>query len=381
MLKQYGGKVMSWKKAIKKYLIHILLFLFFIIIIFSTQGNKLINIFAENFFVNGKYINNGTHYIIGEFRVVKFGKFSLLLWFTIYSVIFFDIYRNIYTDRKRDKVKNIKEISNRIMKITARKTVAENNEYYEIDNAIQNILNSQSEFKEQYNDNMAKLNLSMAFLAHDLRTPLTAIIGYTDLLTNEKELSASSQEKYLNIVKDKSLELENLINQFFDFTKEQLKSENIAKNNFDLFEFFVQIRETFYPYLTSKNLDMILSIPEKQQIYADPNALARSFNNIIKNAVLYSKVNSTIKITFEKIDRDCIIIVQNKVENPDTINIDNIFQPFYRGDYSRNSEIKGSGLGLNVAKTIIEKHNGEIKAKLFADYIEMIIKLPLEDSL
>ncbi len=377
MLKLYGEKVMFWKKIIKRYFISILLFIFIVVVLNLAFGNEILTFFVDTFFTNGKLVNDGKHYITGEFKVVKFAKSLVFFLFCIFSLNFFDIAYTLYLDKQKDKIRNLKEIKDRILEISSRKNVETNDDFFEIDNVIKQIISNQEKYKDKYDDNMSKLNLSMAFLAHDLRTPLTSIIGYTDLLSNEKELSSDSKDKYVDIVKNKSLELEELIDQFFTFTKIQLKSENISKSKFDIYEFFVQIKETFYPHITNKNIEIILLVPEKQYIYADPNALARSFNNIMKNAVLYSPINSKIEVKFETEDDYYVISVKNDISSANDINVENLFQPFYRGDYSRNKETKGSGLGLNVAKTIIENHNGEIGANIHNDYIEIVIKLPV----
>lgn len=370
---------MSLKIIIKKYFIGLLSYLFILIILNELIGTEFMELFKNLFFENGEILNHNIRLIRGDLEVLKLFKFIISFLFLAYTIMYVDLTYSNYKLMLKEEKRKTMDIQNRIKLIFNNKTVVESDEYIELDNIIKKNIYKQLKLEEDYNDRMTKLNLSMAFLAHDLRTPLTSIIGYSDLLVNEIELSELAKKKYYNIIKEKSNDLEKLIDQFFLYTKSELQIENLKKIDFDIYEFFVQIRETFYPYAIEKKLKINLQLPGKQNMLADPEALARCFNNILKNAVLYSVDNSTINIIYEKENDNHIFIIENKIDRDKNRDIEEkeLFHLFYRGDYSRNQMIKGSGLGLNIAKTIIEKHKGSIDVKVLENIIRFKIIIPL----
>lgn len=112
-------------------------------------------------------------------------------------------------------------------------------------------------------------------------------------------------------------------------------------------------------------------------IVGDPNQLARCFNNVLKNAVLYSPEKSEIKICYYKNEGKHNITIENKFMESNGIDIENVFEPFYRGNYSRSKAEKGAGLGLSIAKTIIQRHNGTINVMCKNGLIIVEVNLPM----
>ncbi len=232
--------------------------------------------------------------------------------------------------------------------------------------------------KNKASEESQKKNDLIMYMAHDLKTPLTSVIGYLSLLSQEKKISKSIQEKYINIALDKSLRLEELTNQFFDITRYDLHDIPITKNNIDLSFLLDQLAEEFYPMLQEKHLNFIINKPEHTYFLGDGDKLARAFGNLIKNAIAYSYENTEIIIDLVNCKNKIILNFKNKGDKIPKYKLDKLFDKFYRADESRSSSTGGTGLGLAITKEIINLHNGSINVKNDTEFIEFNIELEKE---
>lgn len=245
----------------------------------------------------------------------------------------------------------------------------------QMNNIRVDLISSQNEAKEA----MQKKNDLIMYMAHDLKTPLTSIIGYLTLLTDEKEIPKKLQEKYLKIALDKSLRVEDLTNQFFEITRYNLNSMPITKQNIDLTFLLEQLIEETYPMLQDKNLKCEYNKSNNINFYGDGDKLARAFGNLLKNAINYSYKNTNIEIEITQNENKIQIVFKNKGEKIPEYKLEKIFEKFYRVDQSRATNTGGAGLGLAITKEIIELHNGEIYAKNEGENIEFYIELETEN--
>ncbi|HIU52266.1 MAG TPA: HAMP domain-containing histidine kinase [Candidatus Merdicola faecigallinarum] len=229
--------------------------------------------------------------------------------------------------------------------------------------------------KNSERDAEQKKNDLIMYMAHDLKTPLTSIIGYLTLLSDEKEIPKKLQEKYINIALNKSLRVEELINQFFDITRYNLHAMPIIKNEINIAYLLKQLVDECYPMLENKGLCCKLNTPDKIMYLGDGDKLARAFDNLLKNAINYSFEGSTIEINLLQKEDKILISFRNKGEKIPEYKLEKIFEKFYRGDEARISSTGGAGLGLAITKEIIELHEGSIKVKNDDEYIEFDIEL------
>ena len=220
-----------------------------------------------------------------------------------------------------------------------------------------------------------KKNDLIMYMAHDLKTPLTSIIGYLTLLSDEKDISKESQQKYIKIALDKSLRVEDLTNQFFDITRYNLQNMPINKQEINLVYLLRQVIDECYPMLERRNLKCEFKTVDKVMYYGDGDKLARAFDNLLKNAINYSYENTTIEIELEQKEEKISIVFKNKGDKIPEYKLEKIFEKFYRGDDSRASSTGGAGLGLAITKQIIELHQGKIYVKNDSEYIEFFIEL------
>ncbi|NMA85813.1 MAG: HAMP domain-containing histidine kinase [Tissierellia bacterium] len=218
----------------------------------------------------------------------------------------------------------------------------------------------------------------IVYLAHDLKTPLTSILGYLNILKEEEDLSERFRKKYLQICYDKALRLEELINEFFDITRYNLKDIVLEKAPVDFSFMMEQIIYEFKPLLKEKNLNINSDIEPEITLSIDPNKIERVIDNIIRNAINYSYKDSTIDIVVNKDEESFVnISVTNKGPTISAEKLDYIFEEFFRIDPSRGSKTGSAGLGLAIAKSIVVAHNGEIDAKSENEVTEMLVRIPV----
>lgn len=297
------------------------------------------------------------------------GFFLLIIWFIGFIVIF-----------TITLMKSLSYIDALVSE--SRKLITKTDEKIKLPDELKEAEETMNQIKKEalFNERLAKENEQkkndlIVYLAHDLKTPLTSIIGYLSLLDEEKNLSTKQKNKFIKIALEKSNKLEELINELFEITKYNSETLTIKKEKLNLTLLINQVIEEFYPILKEQNKEINFSTQKDIFIKADSIKMARVFNNLIKNAINYSYDNSKINITIKE-DKDLIITISNKSKTLSQEQIDKIFDKFYRIDYSRNTKLGGSGLGLAIAKEIIKAHNGKIQVKSENEETTFTITLP-----
>lgn len=215
------------------------------------------------------------------------------------------------------------------------------------------------------------------YLAHDLKTPLASVIGYLNLLHDEKQISEELREKYLSVSLDKAERLEDLINEFFEISKYNLSVIALQYSKINLERLLEMLIYEFRPMLKEKNLTCNLSVPENIMIKCDANKIQRVFDNLLRNAVIYSFNGTEIRIAVTERDKNIVIQFTNHGDTIPKEKLERIFEQFYRLDASRSTSSGGAGLGLAIAKQIVELHHGTILARSEDETIEFEVTLPV----
>ena len=346
----------------RKSVIKILLYSLGAIILFSVLIDGVYNDELADSLAS---VNRDIYYWCVANKIILLG----ITYLVIFAIISFFVIRNT----SNNMVEIIKAMDQIIKE--PEKEVKLSNDLILLESKLNNIrvdlVSNQNKAKEA----LQKKNDLIMYMAHDLKTPLTSIIGYLTLLTDEKEIPENLQKKYMDIALKKSLRLEELTNQFFDITRYNLQSMLITKQNIDLVFLLEQLVEESYPMLQEKKLECILNKPKAIQFMGDGDKLARAFGNLLKNAINYSYLNTTIKIDIKEYEDKIEIVFKNKGDKIPEYKLEKIFDKFYRADESRTSSTGGAGLGLAITKQIIELHNGKIYAKNDNEFIEFYIEL------
>ncbi len=244
-------------------------------------------------------------------------------------------------------------------------------------NALLNSIKSDIEFNERAaKEAEQRKNDLVVYLAHDLKTPLTSIIGYLTLLRDEKDIPQKSHDHYIEVTLDKAERLEDLINEFFEITRFNLTQQVLELSYVDMVRLLEQLTYEFKPMLENKNLDCILHAPQSLEMKCDIQKMQRVLDNLLRNAVNYSFENTEIHITLTQEEAGHKIVFENKGNTIPKEKLDYIFEQFFRLDSSRTSQTGGAGLGLSISKSIVEQHQGTIKVDSYDERIIFEVFIP-----
>ena len=260
--------------------------------------------------------------------------------------------KNAFTNILKSDTNNIITISSSDKDIKAL-TISLNNNLIELRNQ-----------KLKYENGNQELKKIITNISHDLRTPLTAINGYIDLL-KEEDIS-KTQEKYLKIVQRKSNELKELTEQLFEFSKTMDVDINIKKENCCINEIFEETLISYYNIFKEKNIiPTVLICNEKIYKAINKNSLIRIFENILSNVLKYSSGDFKVELK-----NNGEIIFSNKATSLDATTVQKIFDRYFTVENAK----KSTGLGLAIAKQLVELNSGSIEANFIKDMLTIKIK-------
>lgn len=216
----------------------------------------------------------------------------------------------------------------------------------------------------------------LVYLAHDLKTPLTSVLGYLTLLRDEPQLSTELRARYTHIALDKAERLEELINEFFEIARFNLTTVTLEQQPIHLSRMLEQLTYEFTPILAQKQLRWELQIAADIEIHGDADKLERVFDNLIRNAVHYSNVGSAIWVSLMEKDGGAQLQIMNQGRTIAPEKLERIFEQFFRLDAARSSSTGGAGLGLAIAKELVELHGGAISAQSGDATVTFTVWLP-----
>ena len=212
-------------------------------------------------------------------------------------------------------------------------------------------------------------------VAHDLRTPLTTIVGYLELIKDDTALSKEDVHKYSGIAYEKSIRLQEMMDDLFEFTKLDNADIKLNKSMINLSGLIMQMTDEFYPSFKDCNITPIVNLPEENiYVQGDGQLLARVFDNLISNALKYGYHNTYLKIEVSGDEKYATVKVINHGDTIASEDIPLLFNKFYRTDSSRNSKTGGTGLGLAITKNIVDLHHGDISVTSDDQITTFIVK-------
>lgn len=248
--------------------------------------------------------------------------------------------------------------------------------YSEIETQLVKLKAINQKHQQLVQTEMQRKNDLITYLAHDLKTPLASVIGYLSLLDEVPEMPIEQKSKYTSIALTKANRLEELINEFFEITRFNLQSIVLNKGKIKLAFMLQQLVDEFFPMLEPQGKQVVIDAPDDLILVGDADKLARVFNNILKNAIVYSHENSVINISTAKDGDSITVTFINRGEPIPAQRLDTIFDKFYRLDSARSSNTGGAGLGLAIAKEIIAAHNGTITAESNIEHTIFTVRIP-----
>ena len=269
------------------------------------------------------------------------------------------------------------------LEIASSQLLDKNIEYIQLPAELEEISRQMNHLKHEAEENERlakeseqKKNDLIVYLAHDLKTPLTSVIGYLELLKETPDLPIEQRVKYTNITLEKAYRLEDLMNEFFEIAKFNDTNLVLMKKNLNLKFLLQQLIDEFYPMTSEQGKKIIIYCEDNLTCLADPDKLSRVLNNVIKNAISYSFEHTNIIIHVTCVNEEICISIQNEGYTIPENKLNSIFEKFYRLDDSRGTHTGGAGLGLAIAKEIIGLHGGNIRAESKDNKTTFMITFP-----
>ncbi len=216
----------------------------------------------------------------------------------------------------------------------------------------------------------------LIYSAHDIKTPLTSVLGYLTLLDGNPELSAPEREKYTRIALAKTRELDGMINEMFEITRYNMREIELNKGWIDLYGMLQELREEHYPLLRQGEKQVLIEMDEDLRVWGDAEKLARVFNNLLKNALFYSEAGSAIRVSARTAGDTVELRFANTCKPIPQTRLDRLFEQFYRGEGAGAANEGGAGLGLAIAREIVLLHGGTIGAENTDSGICFLVSLP-----
>lgn len=217
-------------------------------------------------------------------------------------------------------------------------------------------------------------------LAHDLRTPLTSVLGYLDLILKDETLTKEQVRHFLTIAYTKSQRLENLIDELFEITRMNYGMVPVEKTRINVTDLLHQLKEELYPVFEKNNLIARMNNAPHLPILGDGDLIARVFENLMTNSIRYGSDGRYVDIN-GFIDGDEVVVqVVNYGNSIPPDELPRLFEMFYTGDKARTHKEDSTGLGLFIAKNIVEQHHGTITADSSIIRTLFEVRLPRESG-
>jgi len=271
---------------------------------------------------------------------------------------------------KKERSKNLKYIEDKLIKIISENTnekllvVTGDKELMELLVSINKLLDFSQKIYSDYRKKEISMSKMLSNISHDLKTPLTVVLGYIETIKLDKGISSEERNTLLSKVHNKSIEVIELINKFFDLAKLESGDKEVPITRINMNEVCRKNILDFYDNLTTKGFEVNIEIPENA-IYAFGNfeALDRIMNNLISNAIKYGHDGKYIGLNLSCDDKFAYVEIRDKGKGIDITNIEKVFERMYTLEDSRNKLYQGSGLGLTITKRLVDKLGGEISIR------------------
>lgn len=226
---------------------------------------------------------------------------------------------------------------------------------------INRLLDHNQKIKGNCNSIELSMRKMLSNISHDLKTPLTVILGYIEIIHNDKSLTSENIMGLLKTVNLKTVEVLELINRFFELVKLESGDKKLNSSRIDICEVSRKIILDYYEILISKEFEVVIDIPEDPVfVSGDEDAIERVLNNLITNAIQYGSDGKVVGLKIRIADNDVFVEVSDKGKGINELHKDRVFERMYTLEDSRNTNYQGSGLGLTITKRLVEQMGGSI---------------------
>jgi len=350
--------------------------LFYGIYLYESQMNS--GRYREIWGVAGD--GNVTSSVFSLNNLSGFDLIVLLFFSVLLLILYFVLFSHRFVVYVREIIQGIEKMKSG--NFTEEIPVRGNDEFSEIADSINEMRKNLGETLAQQKMIEQTKDELVTNVAHDLRTPLTSILGYLDLLIQNDSLTEEQKQKYLGIVSSKARQLETLIKDLFDYTRYDKDKVQIKKEILDLNLFMPQLVDEFYPSFMENHLNCVTHFSEGPlNIEGNGELLARAIGNLMSNAIKYGADGKLLEVYTGRLSDYAFVAIVNYGRVIPSEDLEKIFDKFYRVEYSRSLKTGGTGLGLTIAKNIVTLHDGNIWAMSGENGTRFQMEIPLVDPL
>lgn len=249
-------------------------------------------------------------------------------------------------------------------------------EIQELERNIESMRERQNKLMKQEEQAQQARNDLITNVSHDLRTPLTSILGYLSYIHEDRYRDEIELRYYTELVYGKARHLHKLIDDLFSYTRLDSVEYQLKKDELDVIELLNQLVAEYDGQATERNMQIVEHFEAKKLIISgDGNQIMRLFENLFSNALRYGEGNKQIDVSAKQEENMAVVRVTNYGQEISEIDLPYLFERFYKADKNRTTT--GTGLGLAIAKSIVEKHGGIVTAESKNRKTSFIVKLPL----
>ncbi|WP_165247177.1 sensor histidine kinase [Adlercreutzia sp. ZJ141] len=220
-------------------------------------------------------------------------------------------------------------------------------------------------------------NELVAYLAHDIKTPLTSVLGYLTLLKESPDIPRTVRAEYAGIALSKAERLDDLIDEFFEITRYNLQAIPVERQRISAQLLCQQVADELFPEANAKDVTIDVDVPDDFTLFIDPDKMARALSNVMRNAVAYADVDTCVNVRVRIDEHKATFLVTDQGREISPVHLQSIFEKFFREDTARSSNKGGAGLGLAIAKEIVVAHGGSISAQSEAGTTTFFIVVPV----
>ncbi|MQS52628.1 sensor histidine kinase [Companilactobacillus mishanensis] len=304
------------------------------------------------------------------------------VWFFFCLVLVLEIFISFHVVMKTFRQFEVEKVERELAKIAD----GDLNQqlHLEVNPMLQGIVNSINSLISNTNNHIAEQRRSekskdelITNVSHDIRTPLTSIIGYLGLIESKNYEDLDQILKYTHVAYKKSLEMQNLVNDLFEYTNVQHANSTLSMTKFDMAQMLDQLSADFELEANKRGMEIVVNTsPEKILMTGDTDKLGRVFNNLIMNAFKYGDGATHLWLEAKQTPQEVVVRVANNGKPIPKESLDHLFDRFYRVEDSRSKETGGTGLGLAIAQSMVKMHGGQISVESNNDRTAFIIHFP-----
>lgn len=340
---------------------------------------NVILVMASNLFFGNN--NAKSFFQLLQMDMTHLSFFRVLLLFAL--VIVLEIFLSMHVVMKSYRQFEVEYVERELARIASgdldqRLDLQVNHRLQGVVDSINSLIDNTNEhIAEQRRSEQSKDEL-ITNVSHDIRTPLTSIIGYLGLIESRNYEDLDQILKYTHVAYKKSLEMQTLVNDLFEYANVEHANSTLSMTKFDMAQMLDQLSADFELEANKRGMEIVVNAkPEKILMSGDTDKLGRVFNNLIMNAFKYGKGATHLWLDATQTANEVVVSVANNGKPIPQASIDSLFDRFYRVEDSRSKETGGTGLGLAIAQSMVKMHGGKIDVKSNPDRTAFIIHFPM----